>query len=459
VQRHALPDNHVAELWMHKIDEPGHQPYRRVDPHERRSLPPRKGDAVPERQFLATLPSAAARLLRVAHDLSFARDLETVVVTARRAARELSGADGVSIVLRSSNECYYADEEAIAPLWKGRRFPLETCVSGWVMTQDLPVVIADIYADPRVPHEVYRPTFVKSLAIVPVRAPEPIAAIGAYWAHPHEATEEELGAMTLLADNIALALRNVELYNELSVALRREKEARRVAEAAIASKDEFLALVAHELRQPLHASLAALRMMSAGTTIESGEHGRSVVERQLTQMTRLVEELLDAARIVRGHVQLNETVFDMRTAIERAADSLRALIAERQHEFVVSLPAQAVTVQADAARLEQVFANLLSNAAKYTDPGGRVTLSLAVDENFANITVTDTGRGIDPAAITTIFNLFARAASASDVRGFGVGLAATRRLVELHGGTIQARSDGVGRGAQFRVSLPLAVGV
>jgi two-component system CheB/CheR fusion protein len=412
---------------------------------------------VPERQFLAKLPPAAARLLRVAHDLSFARDLATVVVTARKAARELTGADGVTIVLRSGNECYYADEDAIAPLWKGRRFPLEACVSGWVMTQNLPAVIADIYADSRVPHDVYRPTFVKSLAMVPIRAPEPIAAIGAYWADHHEATEEQVGAMTLLADNIALALRNVELYDDLSVALRREKDARRVAETAIASKDEFLALVAHELRQPLHASLAALRMMSTATGVDSGDHARSVVERQLTQMTRLVEELLDAARIVRGHVQLNEVVLDVRAAIERAADSARALIAERQHDFVVSLPEQPVVVQADAARLEQVFSNLLSNAAKYTDPGGRITLSLAVDQNFANITVSDTGRGIDPAAISAIFTLFARAAS--DVRGFGVGLAATRRLVELHGGTIQARSDGEGRGAQFRVSLPLAIGV
>jgi signal transduction histidine kinase len=412
---------------------------------------------VPERELLARLPPTAARLLRVAHDLSFARDLATVLVTARTAARDLTGADGVTIVLRSGNECYYADEDAIAPLWKGRRFPIEACVSGWVMTQNLPAVIADVYADSRVPHEIYRPTFVKSLAMVPVRAPEPIAAIGAYWADLHEATEEELGAMTLLADGIALALRNVELYDELSVALRREKEARRVAEAAIASKDEFLALVAHELRQPLHASLAALRMMSTAMGVESGEHARSVVERQLTQMTRLVEELLDAARIVGGHAQLNATVFDVRTAIERAADSLRALIAERQHEFVVSVPEQPVIVQADAARLEQVFSNLLSNAAKYTDPGGRITLSLAVDQTFANITVSDTGRGIDPAAISTIFNLFARAAS--DVRGFGVGLAATRRLVELHGGAIQARSDGVGHGAQFRVSLPLAIGV
>jgi GAF domain-containing protein len=115
------------------------------------------------------------------------------------------------------------------------------------MTQDLAVVIPDIYTDSRFPHEVYRPTFVKSLAMVPVRTPAPIAAIGAYSADAHEATDEELGAMTLLADSIALALRNVELYDKLSVALRRvKKDAWRVAEAAIASKDEFLALVAHD---------------------------------------------------------------------------------------------------------------------------------------------------------------------------------------------------------------------
>lgn len=399
----------------------------------------------------------AVRLLRVAHELSFARDLESVVVTARTAARALTGADGVSVVLRIGNECYYADEDAIAPLWKGRRFPIEACISGWVMTQDLAVVIPDIYADDRVPHDVYRPTFVKSLAMVPVRAPEPIAAIGAYWANEHQATDDELAAMTLLADSIALALKNVQLYTELSVALGREKDARIAAEAAIASKDEFLTMVAHELRQPLHASLAALRVMMAQHAGDSAEHARLVIERQLSQMTRLVEDLLDAARIVRGHVQMNLAVVDVRAALERAADSLRPLMAERQHEFVLSIPDQPVCVQADAVRLEQVFANLLANAAKYTDPGGRVALSVTGDANFANVTVTDSGRGIDPAKLSSIFDLFTRAAS--DVRGFGVGLTATRRLVELHGGTIQARSDGIGRGAQFRVSLPLAGGL
>ncbi len=223
--------------------------------------------------------------------------------------------------------------------------------------------------------------------------------------------------MTLLADSIALALRNVQLYEELSLALSREKDARLAAEAAIASKDEFLTMVAHELRQPLHASLAALRVMAARSG-DSIEHARSVIERQLTQMTRLVEDLLDAARIVRGHVQLTLAVFDVRTAIERAGDSVRALMAERQHELTLSLPEEPVFVQADSARLEQVFSNLLSNAAKYTEPGGRITLSLSADETFANITVTDTGRGIEASAIPRIFDAVCpRRARRSRLRG------------------------------------------
>jgi two-component system CheB/CheR fusion protein len=416
-----------------------------------------KGDPVPERRFLAKLLPEAARLLRVVHELSFARDLETITTTARAAARDLTGADGVTFVIREPGWCYYADEDAIAPLWKGKRFPLDRCISGWVMTHDLPAVIPDIYADSRVPHEAYRSTFVRSLAMVPVRAPEPIAAIGAYWADTHHATDDEVGALILLADSAALALTNVQLYNELAAALDREKEARIEAEAATAAKDEFLALVAHELRQPLHASLAALRMMTARASRQSGEHARSIVERQVHQMNRLVEDLLDAARIVRGHVQLKVDAIDLRTAVETVVDTLRPLIAERRHELNVSLPLHPVVLQADASRLQQVLTNLLTNAAKYTEPGGRIAVTMANGNDRATITVADSGRGIDPAALKGIFELFTR--GAPDVRGFGVGLAVARRLVELHGGTIQARSAGTGRGSEFSVSLPLTIGV
>lgn len=418
-----------------------------------------------ERQLLAPIPpDAAGRLLRVAHDLSVAPDICGVTAITRRAARDLTAADGVTFVLRELDSCFYADEEAIGPLWKGRRFPLNACISGWVMMHNSPVVIQNVYDDTRIPHDAYKPTFVRSLAMVPVRAPEPIAAIGAYWASEREATETEVGILAFLADSAALAIRNLQLYGELSEALERERQARIAAEAArataeraTATKDEFLALVAHELRQPLHASIAALRIMEARPSRESGEHARAVVERQILQMNRLVEDLVDAARIVRGHVQLDLSPIDLIAAVEVTADSLRPLIAERRHEFVVSVPEHPVIVLADASRLQQVFTNLLTNAAKYTDPGGRIAFTLTSGNGSAAVTVTDDGRGIDSAVLPSIFDLFTR--GVRDVRGFGVGLAVTRRLVELHGGAIEARSAGAGHGSEFIVSLPLAAGV
>jgi signal transduction histidine kinase len=260
----------------------------------------------------------------------------------------------------------------------------------------------------------------------------------------------------LLADAAALALTNVQLYAELSAALDREKRARITAEAAMAAKDEFLALVAHELRQPLHASLAALRLMAAHASRETGERARTVVERQVFQMNSLVEDLVDAARIVRGHVELNAEPIDLGAAIQQVADSVRPLMDERRHTFVVAVPAGPVPLQADAVRLQQVFSNLLINAAKYTEPGGRITLELSCVGDQARVIVSDTGRGIDAAALPAIFDLSSR--GAPDVRGFGVGLAVTRRLVELHGGTVQACSAGPGLGSEFTVLLPLAVG-
>lgn len=150
------------------------------------------------------------RLAEAIDQLSRARHLHEVTPIVREAARELSGADGVTFVLREGDKCYYADESAVGPLWKGRRFPLTTCISGWVMANREPVVIPDIYSDPRVPHAAYRPTFVKSMAMVPVRDSDPIAAIGAYWAGPHIATADEVTVLKVLADASALALSRSE---------------------------------------------------------------------------------------------------------------------------------------------------------------------------------------------------------------------------------------------------------
>lgn len=146
-------------------------------------------------------------LVNVVQRLSLARDLGTVQEIVRQAARSLIGADGATFVLRDKTQCYYADEDAIEPLWKGMRFPLESCISGWSMLHREPAVIPDVYADSRIPTDVYRATFVKSLAMAPIRSLDPIGAIGVYWGQSHQATEAEVRLLQALADTTAVASR------------------------------------------------------------------------------------------------------------------------------------------------------------------------------------------------------------------------------------------------------------
>lgn len=155
------------------------------------------------------------RLVKAVQELSLARDLPAVQRVVRTTARELTGADGATFVLRDDDRCFYADEDAIAPLWKGMRFPMEACISGWAMLNCQPAVIPDIYADPRIPAEAYRPTFVKSLAMVPIRTLDPIGAIGNYWARHYTPTEREVALLQALADTTAVAMENVQMYAAL----------------------------------------------------------------------------------------------------------------------------------------------------------------------------------------------------------------------------------------------------
>ncbi|MDX1874600.1 sensor domain-containing diguanylate cyclase [Mycolicibacterium sp. 120266] len=155
------------------------------------------------------------RLLHAVQELSLARSLPEIQRIVRHAAREVVGCDGTTFVLREGDTCYYADEYAIAPLWKGSRFALATCVSGWVMLNGAAAVIPNIYGDDRVPHAAYRPTFVKSLVMVPIRRMRPVGAIGTYWATERSATAREVALLQALADSTSIAMENIQLYAEL----------------------------------------------------------------------------------------------------------------------------------------------------------------------------------------------------------------------------------------------------
>lgn len=166
--------------------------------------------------FTRALPlDRAGELLEAVQQLSLARSLPEVQTIVRTSARRLTGADGATFVLKDGDQCFYADEDAISPLWKGQRFLTSTCISGWVMDNRKPAVIGDVYADERIPQQAYRPTFVRSLAMVPIRQYDPLGAIGNYWASPHEPTREEVQVLQALADSTAVALENVRTYRQL----------------------------------------------------------------------------------------------------------------------------------------------------------------------------------------------------------------------------------------------------
>jgi PAS domain S-box-containing protein len=224
-------------------------------------------------------------------------------------------------------------------------------------------------------------------------------------------------------------------------------------ERADRQKDAFIATVAHELRQPISAIQAALAVMQARVGRTQGERARQVVERQVNQLTRMVEDLLDAARLAQGKVTLRRE----RTALSDILDSVLLVaepsVRERRLRLFVDVPPEPIVVHADSARLQQVFSNLVMNAVKFTPPEGRIDIIVEPRGNTVRVRVRDTGKGIPADVLPHVFELFTQAAS--DDRGLGIGLAVVRALVEQHGGTVEAVSPGSsGQGSEFTVTLP-----
>jgi PAS domain S-box-containing protein len=382
-------------------------------------------------------------LADVYRDLASSLEPSDVSAAICRAVHQITGSDGATFVLRDGAEVIYSDECSIEPLWKGQRFPIDDCVSGWVMVHRKPAIVDDIFSDERVPIEAYRPTFVRSMAIVPVREHDPIGAIGTYWSQPHKAGEHEIRMMRALADAADVAFANARLFEQM-------KEARLEAEAASRLKDEFLATVSHELRTPLTAIIgwsAILRGDVAGNAAAS--EGLEIIERQGRAQAKIIDDLLDVSRIITGKLHLDIDRVDVDAIVSAAVDSISP---SADHKRV------AVTVARGsiAARLQQVVWNLLSNAVKFTPPGGRIAVRSDVTERDVVITVTDSGEGISPDFLPYVFDRF-RQADGRTTRahgGLGLGLAIVRNLVELHNGTVRVESPGLGRGATFSVRLP-----
>jgi two-component system, chemotaxis family, CheB/CheR fusion protein len=228
-------------------------------------------------------------------------------------------------------------------------------------------------------------------------------------------------------------------------------------EAADHQKDEFLAMLAHELRNPLAAIRNGLQLWQRGDADDASiKAAQAAAQRQLANEIGLVDDLLDVSRITRGIITLKVQRIDLVDAIRHAIETMEAEIGLRQHELILELPEESVTVEGDAMRLEQIVTNLLGNAIKYTPAGGRIQLSLERDRHDVVLSVTDNGIGMTAEFIPTIFRIFVQAERTTDRRGGGLGLGLTlvRRLVELHRGSVRASSDGLDRGSRFVVRLP-----
>jgi two-component system CheB/CheR fusion protein len=225
-------------------------------------------------------------------------------------------------------------------------------------------------------------------------------------------------------------------------------------------KDEFLAMLAHELRNPLGPVLSAVDLLrQPEVPADSAARAREVIARQVEQMTRMVDDLLDVSRISRGKIRLRKEMVDLHAVVERAVEMGRHHVDARRQRLLLSLPAAPLFLHVDAARIQQALANLLNNAAKYTDAGGKVTLVAEPVGDEAVITVEDTGRGISPEFLPRIFDLFAQEERSLDraAGGLGIGLTLVRSIVKLHGGTVTAHSEGQGKGSTFVVRLPARI--
>jgi signal transduction histidine kinase/DNA-binding response OmpR family regulator len=271
---------------------------------------------------------------------------------------------------------------------------------------------------------------------------------------------EELQALAPLADLVALGLDRMLAERERAALLAREQRARTEAETANKSKDEFLAMLSHELRGPLNAIAGWVHMLRAGLVPPTGtERALATIERNTRAQTQLVEDLLDVSRIVSGKLTIDDVLVDLGQAMEGVVESLRPMANDKKIVLVAEVD-RVGEVRGDPARLRQVATNLVTNSMKFTPAGGRVTVSVRVEGTFAVLRVEDTGQGIEAGFLPHVFERF-RQADGSKARrhgGLGLGLAIVHHITTLHGGSVSVSSEGIGKGATFTVKLPLAEG-
>lgn len=390
----------------------------------------------------------AESLIEIADHLAGASTMETISAIITRAVRNLLGADGATFVLRDEDKCYYFDEDAISPLWKGKRFPVTACVSGLAMTQSETIVIQDIYADPRVPHDAYRPTFVKSMCMVPVRERDPIAAIGAYWARPFKPSPDQLRVLQVLANSAAFTIEN----HELKELVRKRNSQKEQFESRQTGLEAAFYTLAHDLRTPLAAiTLFAenIRDFAGSALPEKADRCVGSIVKSSLRMSENLGRMLTLYRATNRELSVQPV--DL-------SEMVTSVMTELHPSPVLNVKIQpGLQAQADPALLRLALENLLSNALKFTAKKENGEIEFGCSSRSAGESVffiRDNGAGFDSAQAAKLFQPLVRLHTDNQFPGTGLGLASVARIIELHNGSVSAVGE-KGKGATFSFSLPV----
>jgi K+-sensing histidine kinase KdpD len=389
-------------------------------------------------------------LTQAIEQLSLAEDLTSVTAIVASTARKLFNAQGATFVLREDDKCFYANENSISPLWKGRRFPMMACISGWSMIHKEIVIIPDIYLDNRIPHDAYRPTFVKSLCMVPIRSVDPIGAIGVYWSIEHIPNPDQIKLLQILANNTVVALENIELKNTVH---RRRKE----KQALLAKNGELEFLMqslVHDLKNPLTAIFCLSGVLRRQVGTQLGEKNGALINTILKTGHRLncqLDKMLALFRMENGSLAI--TPVDLSSMVKEIAEDIKAGYPQREFKFHIE---DNLEIMADRDLIRIVLDNFFSNAVKYSFKKPFSEISFGQTHNLNGKRVyflKDNGAGFLQEDQHKLFQALSRLHTAQEFSGNGIGLASVAKIIKMHGGRVWAKGK-LGEGATFFFTIP-----